>query len=767
MAGADTNNEDADELLSTAVGKLLSIAGTLVNDGAISINQQQGLVVESEKALSEHQIPEARTDDGARPSSHSEEPSIAGYDDIIPGMLVTNAIQGLLFGIQHFGISKSDFISRGVFNVAETLAERRGKRDDTVMYLEQVLDYMDNTPELANTVLHCRLLYTYGKVFTHQGHMENAKRALYSAQRIATSRSDTADVEMLIRASLITLHKKLGEEQLLQATRMTYLELCEPRLKSTSTWPDGVDYTTVVENVGRTCFDIGLTSNDMERMDDGLDYLTEALKVDQKNAASQPLRQASLMLQLAECYYQHPGLSTGQHACLILLEQAIAGLQQLECTCGSGSVDDNLTSWGGTGVIPCGRHQRLADAFYTLGIVQRNQGFMEEAQRSFERGLALMEECNDDGRAADFHLTLAVNHFLQSSMNVAFGLQKLESIPDPVEALLYKPVFDHFREFLKKTRPGASFHQDRMAIFAHALLHPSADLNEGRLEAVMALQEMLQMGEERGFRSGNAFQHQSLSVHYLRLGDLESCKQELSLALKCLEEVPISTEVSVWVLQPLGWVAMDAKILDFDCAYGIWQKVYSATEEMLEKMAQISEEHAFRYFEISKHACMALAKCQLFRAQAVIKSEKQLARRFEESALVWAERGKGRMLMSFIAASTQSYDDPASHFDMSRFLTDDTFALNFICNRPRASPVLVSQTRKTVFVGFTFLDYENLMTQIVVDGPGPVSTLHSSLTISLQRMLSEGTRHEAEMNLNSVHDSSEVIIPNNYTNYVV
>jgi hypothetical protein len=331
---AETIALDADELLNIAVGKLLSIARALTSgDGATSINHQQGFGVEPQRVLSEEPFPEAveaSIHEGARsshsPQQGSEMPSFAGYDDIIPGMLVTNAIQGLLFGIEYFGTDKADAISRGVFNVAETLAERSGKEQDIVMYLDQVLDYLENAPELAGTRLHCYLLYKFAIVFERQGRMENVKRALYSAQRIAAGRSDMADFEMAVWASLISMHKKLGEDQLLHSARLTFLEICEPRLRSTSgSWPyEFLDHASLLEGVGRTCFNIGLYSNDMERMDDGINYLTEALR----ERASQP--SASLLLHLAECYNQHPGLSTGQHASLILLEQAIAGFQQLE-----------------------------------------------------------------------------------------------------------------------------------------------------------------------------------------------------------------------------------------------------------------------------------------------------------------------------------------------------------------------------------------------------------------------------------------------------
>jgi hypothetical protein len=119
----------------------------------------------------------------------------------------------------------------------------------------------------------------------------------------------------------------------------------------------------------------------------------------------------------------------------------------------------------------------------------------------------------------------------------------------------------------------------------------------------------------------------------------------------------------------------------------------------------------------------------------------------------WAERGKGRMLMSFIESSTQSDAAPTSRFDKRRFLTEDAFALNFICKWLPASPALVSQQRKTVFVEYTFLDYKHLLTQIVVDGPGSVSTLHCSSFICLHCKLSEETRNSK----NSKQSTLEVL----------
>lgn len=131
-------------------------------------------------------------------------------------------------------------------------------------------------------------------------------------------------------------------------------------------------------------------------------------------------------------------------------------------------------------------------------------------------------------------------------------------------------------------------------------------------------------------------------------------------------------------------------------------------------MTGTSEDHALRYFEINKRACMALATYQILRDREPVDGKEP--QNHAETALVWTERGNGRMLMSFIEASTQSAHNLASQFDSRRFLSDDTYALNFIFTKPQASQLL-SPSSKTVFIEYSFLAYHELLIYLVTDDP--------------------------------------------------
>ena len=480
--------------------------------------------------------------------------------------------------------------------------------------------------------------------------------------------------------------------------------------------------------------------------------------------------QAWILMQLSKFHYQ-TNSEFSVYANWILLEQAIAGYQEVECTCNSESSDSSLRSII-LEEIPemsgCGRHQLLADAFLFLGSVQQDNGFLEEAQKNFERSSELLEKCNDKARQGWVslellhHSTLMKPHMHTNACYHMFdGIPQFDEFPD-------EQILDRYRFFLKNyCSSDAAFKFDQLAVNARAISFarndPKAlsDPNGFRAVMVRSYHKQLQLAVERGDYENHAVYHECLSIYYYRMGDMKACKNHYDLAYKYLGKVPSKT-IILRVLLSLGWLAFIQEISDFEGAYILYQLVFRETVKLQDNFAEISEDHALRYFEHSKYACVALAKCQMKRLHKSLTcpDSQKPPQSYAESALVWAERGKGRMLMSFIEASTQSTDNPASQiFDSHRFLKDDDpFAFNFIGrNTTQASPLL-SQSRKTIFVEYTYIDRYNLMIHIVIDDPiSGCTSVQVAGVVCLDCELPESIRRQAEKYLDeSVQHRPEV-----------
>lgn len=416
----------------------------------------------------------------------------------------------------------------------------------------------------------------------------------------------------------------------------------------------------------------------------------------------------------------------------------------------------------------CARHQLLADAYIFQGRVQQNHGFMVEAEKSFEDGLYLVEQCNDRKREAWFHLELAHHLFLKSHMytNTCFHVEDSPQYTKPP----FQQIVGHYRNFLKKYTPSVVFAHDQMEKYALAFINAAEDPNvtsssNGFNRAhVKAILEHLKRAEVRGDYEAHAVYHECLSALYYRMGDMEAYTKHFNLALRFMEKVPPSC-VPLRALQLLGWISMAPNSSDLQIPYGLWMVVFKESLQLQELMTGTSEDHALRYFELNKRACMALAKCQILQYQkSVIYPDcKKPPQNYAESALVWTERGNGRMLMPFIEASTQSTDNLASQFDSRRFLSDDTYALNFICNMPQASQLL-SPSSKTVYIEYSVLGYHELLIYLVTDDPSSGRTVvqYISDVTCLHCELPEGIRRQAENYLEeSLQGRSEVknVIP--------
>lgn len=101
--------------------------------------------------------------------------------------------------------------------------------------------------------------------------------------------------------------------------------------------------------------------------------------------------------------------------------------------------------------------------------------------------------------------------------------------------------------------------------------------------------------------------------------------------------------------------------------------------------------------------------------------------------------------MPLIEASTQSTDTPPSQvFDTQRFLTDDQFALDFLGHNVTQR----SQSRKTIFVEYTYIDRYELLIHIVIDDPSSSRTsIAVAGVVCLDHELPEDIRRQAEKHL--------------------
>lgn len=680
-------------------------------------------------------------------------PYVVAYD-ILPGtkVIFINAIEGLLWGLALRGDGNVDAISRMVFNVASALAKMGGNDEDDMKYMKEVVDYMNQTHYLARTRLHVHFLLQCAMLYQARGSLDNALGASQSAQNIASTVVEMEDLEIEAWKVMINIYVMLGHEQELHTARLSFLNLSEHKLSLTTSMES-------LCNLGVVCYTVG-------RVEDGRDYLIEALKIEGEgeiDPQSATRSHAFILLKLSEYYFHWAPDKFSQQAALLLVEQAIAGFQQVECTCSTDYIDLS-SSWGGTGTTSCGCHQVLADAWELQGHIYQKHGFHDKAEKSYKRGLTLAIDCNDAFRTADFHLVLANLYFSMSHGNIEFGLLNVESTSSQY-AKLFEKMGHHINNFLKASKPGASLLHDQMALFYH---HEDLHGSEASTNIVSAraigIHKMLSMSEKRGHFDRHAMMYACLCTHFARIHDFKACKENFFLALKFLRSVPSSEEKTL-CRQYLGQFAMEPYISELDIAEELWHEVIHEAEEMLQNLAKISEDHALRYFEVRKHANMVMAKCQMIRAKESQSSD--MVQAYVEKALVWAERGKGRMLLSHLAATQKTnqsrfenvgkVDDgtsscmlnPRSTTFESEFLSNDVFALDFILNRG-STPSKPLQ-KKTIFVEYTFIDYKSLLVHIIVDGSASV---HFGAMISLPTFLDKQTQLEAEKEL-AMHKRSD------------
>lgn len=698
--------------------------------------------------VSEELLQEALSNKAAATSTNSPTSDVVPHTRTEIG--ISHPATGLLLGLIIVGDDRLDDLAVSVYNAASAVAKASGKGDDVMPFMEQVVDYMSRTPWLSGTRVHCHFLLTCAMLYDRRYCPEEALRARILAQKIAAGRPEMQDLETLAWFSLAEKYRFRGEERLSHSAYRSMLALLESRQLS-SEFASAPDLHTPEElrMMGCACFRVG-------RATDCIDYLTEALRVE-GGLSGTSRGQSNTLLLLSEFYFQTK-FNHSQQASSILLQQALVGFQLEDCTCSTACLS------GG-----CARHQLQAEAFEMQGIVQSAQGFLVEAERSYQQALALVEECGDKHGMARLHLKFLELYVNMGKGKTDTGISGGFLVNNSVRS--FERLEYHGNEILKASAPGASLDVEQ-----HALLLRDVGVHEflkasGLGERVLALQKMLLMAEARGTFDGHAALHSVLSVTHSQMDNVEACKEEFFLALKFLETVPTSTDL-LYVQQTLGHIAMRPGIRELNIAYEIWHKVICSIEENLQSMARLSEEHARHFFEVSKHTYMTMAWCQALRAK------KHNLVDYMENALVWAERGKGRILMSLLAATQRTFasklgpgtlDEVAvrNHNLNSRYLVDfenqfygDTsFALDFIYNRPRTlSPF---RPGKLVFVEYTFTDYAHLMIHVVTDSPTdigaahPISLRHAEV-VSLLNIFDEGTRSEAEKELALVKERSRI-----------
>lgn len=683
---------------------------------------------------------------------------------------ITSAIEALNFLLGYYSLDKpivarNGFVSpslcqainvsRRVIDCTSHLARKSGKSGNIVMYLEQLTEYMEKIPGLAmSSVLECILFLRCAKVFMYEGCTESASQACSSAEKIAAREFPLLHLGIISSMLLFKIHGRREEHLYLQLREKicAFLEL-------QSAMPIfEIAVTSFIRQVPVEFY----LQGDLEVTEILIDALVEALRLEGETTRD-ATEQGVILLELS-FQYQQTKWRFRHQACLILLEQAIAGLQQAECTChliGFTYDADELF-----GLIECGCHGYLATALLHQGLVQKEQGFIVEAEMSYRQGLKLVQQhLNPKEREAFFHYNLWSLLQSKTYCNEKYGLPRDRGLVDDIYRLSPEVQF-HYFEFLKIMEDAKFGHLGALA----ACLRPSqqsTNLEEGQYHYVAKSKQYLLWKEERNDFSQHASTHAHLCLTYTLMNDATGMKEHFFQALRYLQRKDVPTLNRSSVRQTLGQFAFRPEIMELDHAFDLWSQEYLFNQDMLQDLELISQDHALHYFETSKHTSMALAKCLMLKAWALKRSGQishcATAMELTFKALMWAERGKGRMLMSFIGAIQKNPDSNVdgsrslhlpsnyTHNFEGRFLRDDTFATEFLQGKPLTSLRLsLEPQKKTLFIEHSFLDQNHLMTQ-VTDCSRILLISHVS---DLSATIDKETQLEAEAELDSIQKSS-------------
>lgn len=661
-------------------------------------------------------------------------------------------------------------VSRQVVELASQLARESGTDENIVRYLEEVVEYMEKTaPGDASAQLQCILLYRCAKVFHQLGCTENALAACEFAQKLVAQGlpPDMKPVELAIKMLLVKIHRIHGNQMCteLRAEVNDYLE----------NHPDNQS-TPVSEIYG---IDLVGFIREYPVLEFGGKYPAKSIfaYVDKLCDENSRARMAIINLTFFSYSFVPMGLEYSDYCDWLKL--TIAELQRLKCSCNPDCVTYPAELFG---EYECPCHQLLSDALLLLGNLQQMLGLMEEAEKSFQQSLKLAQQCKDNNRELTLHYTLY--NFL--------------CFMAPAHSHYSDQVFDDESHDCF-TRAGMMYHRQNL-IKCAAIPGPASGKRDigilyGKLDQVRSLEEFtayrlefLKKQEHLGDIKNILIDHAQLCHTFRMLGDLGAVKKHFLLALDCLQVYYKQVEWQDYgilvAVQNLGLIANMLELEELgQYAFDLWYKVYDNSQTMLEDLEKISDEAALHYFETIKHANNQIAKHFVqrskFRLQNVKPNDmvnwtqtypndivnwarahpedfKEMMENVKKS-LVWSERGKGRMLMSFIGVVQKNPDQDRSkggsdhsrlleklnlppdypdNFE-SRFSRNDSFALEFIQRRSMHLP-------KMVFVEYTFVDHVHLMIY-VTDGSEKLSVM----TIDLSRAISEDIRREAEAELDS------------------
>ncbi|KAG0557313.1 hypothetical protein KC19_11G119400 [Ceratodon purpureus] len=661
--------------------------------------------------------------------------------------------------------ARIELTTRCFMKVIIEAAKKSGKDKNIEKYIDQVVEDMiklhKEFPSRANSELQFFLIFRCAKILLQHG--RDRKLAWRVCESAFNAFSSPPDMNDLLFGIGFVLAEILDEKPLKDLDWKEFIQFV-PFIEAALTEGDyphcaSAMITGLLTGYLRESKHSGDPILDLEMVKG---VLNEALKREGKTN-DDAAKQATIRLTLAQHYLKEDSTESHQ-VCMALLEQAVAGFREVKCRCpryGHMRADYYDELFGAT---ECPRHVLLGDALSYQGNLQRENGFMEEAEKSFEEGLSLAKLCNDEGRMIDFNIRLSNLKHSMMPTNPIYGLNGV------LLARFNAPGYDAGLDINGTTEDQYlwKFVEDK-GILGKNKLHQLMEESEGDIDATQLkellsskawVQEYVQVGAPSGDNLGLARVHGQLCL-LSAFCCPTSGKEHLHLAVEALDRFSKSSQSSMsnwehrqnYIEQSmlLGQSAM--LLMELDHAHKLWYKVYQLTQKKLEDLAQISsEDQIFRYFETSKHVCVALATCESLRANQLEdisgRDKELLLANFR--SLMWAERGKGAMLSMFFKTGRVRYamwdskldpklDPKVNPIAESHFMRDDDFALWLLHSRSPRNPF---QTKKTLFVEYTIINQRSLLIHLMAEGG---YTLCHRLDLS--KIIDIETQREAEREL--------------------
>ncbi|KAG0606429.1 hypothetical protein M758_9G140200 [Ceratodon purpureus] len=644
--------------------------------------------------------------------------------------------------------------------------------------MDQFTNYMEETPCMRGTPLHCSFLFLCAHEFKRMRKLEDAIKLFSKAQEFA---SQDPEMRILEKRACHTLAMMFSRDLHKERTAEPYFRRFVELVNEVADLDDFVE----LHNIGVGFIEAG-------RWEDAVTAHTKCLMM-MSVAPSRFIMDASLLLMLLSRSYEQ---LDEHHAALLLVEQARLRAEMESCQCNKPCTECGLSETHDHKKT-CVMHSILPRILAHQGRLQSRYRSWAEASETLEKGLELAKQADDHELISNlehhlFEDILVAHNNLNLHMSGNFTLSaadlftKTESFFHRLQ-LLKVPENDPFSEQRKDYRNRIKFWLDLRKEGAS-----DRDLQALELNTIE-----LARAKERG--DGPWF----LCISHLavlddlrfmhRSSDLEDIRYHFKEAVKCAASFADRTDMdAVNMRLSLGFHALTPRIQDLDEAVRLFTGVIQVVEKKLEQLATMSDDHALRFFEMTKHAYMYMTYTYIIyatRSQFVVNEagyevlanssanssspqrmqvpdDPEMLRR----ALLWSERSKGRLLMKRLeqplisinldSAHVQPSDDvdqavsdsAISNWEMTsldrEFHTDDDWAVDFIF-RGNKFP---HHGSKMVFVEFTMVSKNELATFIMNDHTGTIQGFRrSNLCLAIDETARKIAEEEMELLIRELH----------------